>query len=280
MMKKYSLGLYEKSMPNSLTWLEKLQIAKDSGYDSVEISIDETDAKLERLYNFELAKEIKEAILEVDLPVKTMCLSGHRRFPLGSHDPKIREKSLDIFYRAVDLADYLGVRIIQLAGYDVYYEDSDSETVKWFHVNLAKGIEYAASKAIVCGFETMEIPFMNTIEKALNVCKQINNPYCVIYPDLGNITNAAIADNKNVLDDIKLGAGYMVAAHLKETKPGIFREVEFGDGHVDFEKGIKALWDNGVRFFGVEFWYSDKTDYRERLTHNRDYVKKYLDRME
>lgn len=279
-MKKYSLGLYEKSMPNSLSWLEKLQIAKDSGYDSVEISIDETDAKLERLYNFELAKEIKNAILAVGLPVKTMCLSGHRRFPLGSHDQNIRDKSLDIFYRAVDLADYLGVRIIQLAGYDVYYEESDAETVALFNQNLAKGIEYAASKAIVCGFETMEIPFMNTIEKALNVCKHINNPYCLIYPDLGNITNAAIADHKNVLDDIKMGAGYMVAAHLKETKPGIFREVEFGEGHVDFENGIKALWENGVRFFGVEFWYSDKTDYRERLTHNRDFVKKYLDRME
>lgn len=279
-MKKYSLGLYEKSMPNDLSWREKLQIAKDSGYDSVEISVDETDAKLERLYNYELAKEIKTAILEVGLPVKTMCLSGHRRFPLGSHDEQIREKSLDIFYRAVDLADYLGVRIIQLAGYDVYYEDSDVNTVAWFKQNLAKGIEYAASKAIVCGFETMEIPFMNTIEKALSICKYINNPYCVIYPDLGNITNAALADNKNVLDDIKMGAGYMVAAHLKETKPGIFREVEFGEGHVDFENGIKALWDNGVRFFGVEFWYSDKTDYRERLAHNRDFVKKYLDRME
>lgn len=279
-MKKYSLGLYEKSMPNSLTWVEKLQIAKDSGYDSVEISIDETDAKLERLYNFDLAREIKEAILSVGLPVKTMCLSGHRRFPLGSHDVAIREKSLDIFYRAVDLADYLGVKIIQLAGYDVYYENSDEDTVRWFMENLAKGIAYAASKAVVCGFETMEIPFMNTISKARVVCEKINSPYCLIYPDLGNITNAALTDNKDVLEDIKSGLGYMVAAHLKETKPGIFREVEFGEGHVDFENGISALWANGVRFYGVEFWYSDKTDYRERLLHNRNFVKKYLDRME
>ena len=29
-MKAYSLGLYEKSMPSDLTWMEKLQAAKDA----------------------------------------------------------------------------------------------------------------------------------------------------------------------------------------------------------------------------------------------------------
>ena len=34
-MKAYSLGLYEKSMPSELSWKEKLQAAKEAGYDSV-----------------------------------------------------------------------------------------------------------------------------------------------------------------------------------------------------------------------------------------------------
>ena len=48
-MKSYSLGLYEKAMPASLCWLEKLGLAKDAGYDYIEISIDETDEKLARI---------------------------------------------------------------------------------------------------------------------------------------------------------------------------------------------------------------------------------------
>ena len=44
-MKGYTLGLYEKAMPGSLTWKEKLLAAKSAGYDFVEISIDETDEK-------------------------------------------------------------------------------------------------------------------------------------------------------------------------------------------------------------------------------------------
>ena len=45
-MKAYTIGLYEKAMPKELTWKEKLEAAREAGYDFVEISIDETDEKL------------------------------------------------------------------------------------------------------------------------------------------------------------------------------------------------------------------------------------------
>ena len=277
-MSKYSVGLYEKAMPNHLSWVEKLTEAKEAGYDSVEISIDETDSKLERLYNPELQKEIKQAIETVGLPIRSMALSGHRKYPLGSHNQETRDKSLDIFFRAIDLADYLGVRIIQLAGYDVYYEESSEQSVKYFTENLPKGIEYASQKGVICAFETMETPFMNSVSKAMNFVNLVNNPYLQIYPDLGNITNSALSDPHDLYEDIASGKGHLVACHLKETQPNIFREVEFGEGHVDFENGVKALWEQGVRFFGCEFWYSDKTDYQERLRHNIRFVKEYLDK--
>ena len=41
--KAYRLGMYEKSMPKELSWQEKLTICKESGFDWLEISIDETD---------------------------------------------------------------------------------------------------------------------------------------------------------------------------------------------------------------------------------------------
>lgn len=48
-MDGYTLGLYEKSMPGSLSLPEKLAAAREAGYDCLEISIDETDEKLARL---------------------------------------------------------------------------------------------------------------------------------------------------------------------------------------------------------------------------------------
>lgn len=43
------LGLYEKATPKDIGWLERLEFAKKLGFDFVEMSIDETDARLARL---------------------------------------------------------------------------------------------------------------------------------------------------------------------------------------------------------------------------------------
>ena len=63
----YRLGLYEKSMPSDLTWKEKLIIAKESGFDYLEMSIDESDAKLSRLeWDEEQREEVRQAMRETD----------------------------------------------------------------------------------------------------------------------------------------------------------------------------------------------------------------------
>ena len=124
-------------MPNTLTWKEKLEAAKEAGYDFVEISIDETDDKLARLdWTKEERLELVKTMYDVGLPIRSMCLSGHRKYPLGSSDPATEARSLEIMEKAIQLADDLGVRIIQLAGYDVYYDESTPETVERFGRNL------------------------------------------------------------------------------------------------------------------------------------------------
>ena len=136
-MKAYSLGLYEKSMPSSLTWREKLQTAKQSGYDFLEISIDETDEKLARLDMTQEERAGLQSIMNgIGMPIRTMCLSGHRRYPLGSNDPDISSRGMEIMEKAIALAEDIGIRIIQLAGYDVYYEESSSQTTERFVENF------------------------------------------------------------------------------------------------------------------------------------------------
>lgn len=143
-MKGYTLGLYEKAMPGSLTWKEKLLAAKSAGYDFVEISIDETDEKLSRLeMTGQERLELVRLMAETGIPIRTMCLSGHRKYPLGSSDPQVCGRGMEIMQKAIQLADDLGVRIIQLAGYDVYYEESSLETKKRFLKNLKKAVNMA-----------------------------------------------------------------------------------------------------------------------------------------
>ncbi|WP_313577778.1 L-ribulose-5-phosphate 3-epimerase [Lacrimispora sp.] len=265
-MKTYTLGLYEKSMPAELSWKEKLEAAKNAGFDFLEMSIDETEEKLERLEMTEKERlELIKLTKDTGIPIGTMCLSGHRKYPLGSHDPEVKKKSIEIMSKAIALASDLGIRIIQLAGYDVYYEESDEETRRYFTDNLKKAAEMAASAGVVLAFETMETGFMNTVEKAMKYVKQVSSVYLNVYPDIGNITNAAFTNGTDVLEDLKLGSGRLAAMHLKETKPGIFREVPYGEGHVDFKKAIETAWKLGVRIYVAEFWYTGNSSWKEDL---------------
>ena len=277
-MRAYTLGLYEKAMPADLTWKEKLETAKAAGYDFVEISIDETDAKLSRLeWTKEERLELVKTMYEVGLPIRTMCLSGHRKYPIGSNDPTTCARGMEIMEKAIQLADDLGIRIIQLAGYDVYYEESTPETVERFGENLKKCERMAARAGIVLGFETMETEFMNTVEKSMKYVNLVNSPYLGVYPDMGNITNAAVTYGTDVLADIRTGLGHLDAVHLKETVPGVFREVPFGTGHVNFQAVIEETWKAGVRRYVTEMWYSGNTEWKKDLDQAVSMLRPILD---
>ena len=207
----YTLGLYEKAMPSGLSYAEKLSTAKECGFDFVELSVDETDEKLARLdYNVKERRELVRTMFDSGLFFRSICLSGHRKYPLGSMDSKTRERGMDIMKKAVDLANDLGIRIIQLAGYDVYYEEGSEGTRAYFVSNLLEAVEYAAKAGVLLGFETMETPFMDTVGKAMTYVKTVESPYLGVYPDLGNLTNAARLYGTKVTDDLESGRGHIV----------------------------------------------------------------------
>ena len=265
-MKKYTIGLYEKAMPGELSWEEKLKAAKAAGYDFIEISIDETDEKLARLdWSKEERLELVKAIYQVGIPIGTMCLSGHRRYPIGSENADICDKGMEIMEKAVTLAVDLGVRIIQLAGYDVFYEESTASTKKRFEENLKKAVSIAARAGVVLAFETMETEFMNTVKKAMFYVNQVNSIYLSVYPDCGNINNAAINYGTNVYEDLKSANGHIAAMHLKETVPGKFRDMMYGEGIVDFDQMIETAWGMGVRKYVTEFWYLGSKTWQQEL---------------
>lgn len=280
-MKAYSIGLYEKAMPKTMSWKEKLECARECGYDFVEISIDETDDKLARLeWSAEERLDLIRTMQETGIPLRSMCLSGHRKYPFGSSDPDVRRRSMEIMEKAIQLADDLGIRIIQLAGYDVYYEQGTAESERLFRENLKKATLMAASKGILLGFETMETEFMNTTEKAMKYVHIVDNPYLGVYPDSGNLTNAAVTYHTSVLDDLETGRDHIFALHLKETVPGKFREIPFLTGHVDFEAVIAKAWDLGIRRYVTEMWDVGNPTWKEDIKFACSSMSAILDKQE
>ena len=109
------------------------------------MSLDETDARLARLdWSPEQRLALVKAVAETGVRVPSMCLSAHRRFPLGSEDDAVRHQGLEIMRKAIRPAQDVGIRVIQLAGYDVYYQQANDETRRRFRDGLKQSVEMAS----------------------------------------------------------------------------------------------------------------------------------------
>jgi len=252
------IGIYEKALPAGLDWPGLLEAARRAGYDYLEMSVDESDARLARTaWTPAQKREFARAVNDAGLPVRSMCLSGHRRFPFGSQDPAVRERARAIMRGAIDLAADTGIRTIQLAGYDVYYEPSTPDSLARFEDGLRWAADLAGQSQVMLAMEIMDTRLMSSITRWQAYARAIPSPWFQVYPDLGNLS----AWGNDVPAELKAGMGRIVAIHLKDTLavgpdfPGQFREVPFGTGCVDFVAAFRALAALGYRgCYLVEMW--------------------------
>ncbi|TDO22150.1 L-ribulose-5-phosphate 3-epimerase [Mycoplasma testudineum] len=247
------VGIYEKAINNKFSIEQKIDIAKSAGYDFIEFSIDESDERFKRLdWDYEKLTSVKKILLDKNFEFNSMTLSTHRKYPFGSNDKKIRDKAKYIIENAIRVAKVLGIKIIQLATYDIYYENPHPDSLKYFLQGIKYASELAKKESIILAFETMDTHFGSTVTRCLNIIKSVNNPpFLYVYPDLGNLNQFS----NDVETEIKYGANHIVAYHVKDTKPGIFRDIEFGQGTVDFVKSFKIIQE--TKFTGpflIEMW--------------------------
>ncbi len=260
-----TLGIYEKALPKDISWLERLQMAKKAGFSYVEISVDETDERIARLdWTKQKRLDIIKAKLDQDIGIHSMCLSAHRRFAFGSQDKNNEAKAKEIMLKAIDLAYDLGIRNIQLAGYDVYpdYELQSTVTKEQFINNLQWAVRQAAEAQVMLSMEIMDTPFMSTLSRWQEYDHLIRSPWFTVYPDIGNVS----AWNADVKSEFAKTIDKITAIHLKDTiavtldAPGKFRDIPFGEGCVNFLEFFKILKKLNYRgSFVLEQW-SEKSD--------------------
>jgi hexulose-6-phosphate isomerase len=270
------IGIYEKALPKDLSWAERFTAARDSGYDFLELSVDETPERMARL-DWSLAERLQffRVSRELGVPVPSMCLSAHRKLPFGSADAVVRAKAAELMEKAIRFACDTGIRVIQLAGYDVYYEPTTRESRERYYEGMARALEIAARHQVTLGLEIMDTSFQNSIAKFLALKERHASPWLMVYPDLGNLT----AWGNDVPRELSAGIGHIVGVHVKETRPvgpgfpGAFRDVPFGEGTVDFVDCFKTLHELGYAGpFLVEMWTEKAADPLREITLARQWV--------
>nr|WP_325186056.1 L-ribulose-5-phosphate 3-epimerase [uncultured Oscillibacter sp.] len=273
MLGNHLLGLYEKALPPEMDWRRRLEAARDLGFDFLEISIDETDERLARLDT--PGTELHQAIRASGIYPHSICLSAHRRFPFGSADPAVRARAREIIEKAVLFAREFGVRVIQLAGYDVYYEPSTDESLRLFQEGLQYACRLAEQYQVMLAMEIMDTELMSSITRYHRWKARLPSPWLMVYPDLGNLS----AWGNDTLGELRSAAGEIVAVHVKDTlavtpeHAGTFKGVPFGSGCVDFSACFRQLESQGYHGpYMVEMWHKPGQDWERNISSALAYI--------
>jgi L-ribulose-5-phosphate 3-epimerase len=272
--KRLPIGIYEKALPSFVSWQKCLETARAAGFDFVEMSVDESDERLTRLdWNTEQRRLLRNAAAETGIPVLTMCLSGHRKYALGSASGQTRTRALDILRKAVDLASDTGIRIIQIAGYYVYYEPHTEDSRHRYEDGLAQGLEWAANAGVMLALENVDGDDVMSVSSAMPFVERFNSPWFQIYPDIGNLGEHGL----DVCAELERGRGHFVGVHVKDTRPGEPRRVPFGQGVVPFVPAFRKLAE--MNFTGpvmLEMWNDNSPDSMRIVEQARAWVLKRM----
>ena len=269
-MTQLPIGIYEKALPFNVDWHQRLSVAKEQGFDFVEISIDESEERRARLdWTASERAILRHAIMQSGVPLTTLCLSAHRKFPYGSADAATRAEAQRIMERAVEFAVDVGVRVIQLAGYYVYYEPHLPDSRQRYRDGLWDGLQVASKAGVTLALENVDGDDVMSVTRAMEFVNDFNSPYFQIYPDIGNLAEHEL----DVCAELELGKGHLVGLHVKDAVPGSPRRVPFGEGTTPFVAAFAKLAE--MQFSGpilLEMWNDDSPDSLRIVREAREWV--------
>ena len=260
-MFKQLFGIYEKALPREWPLSKKLSTGKELGFDYFELSTDESEAFQARVRMDRAGRaEIRRAVEEFEMPIYTMCLSGTRNCPIGSKDPDLRKKGMDLSYDAIHFAADIGIRIIQPMAYDNYYGTRDAATYSLFRENLGELTKEAASCGVMLALENVDIETMDNLEKGLSIIRAVGSPWLQIYPDIANLYATGMG-NEAAAAQYRLAKEHIVASHVKDTVVGTVRDIPFGKGEVDFDLFFRMIREENIHGpFTLEMWAQNYED--------------------
>lgn len=261
-MYSYSLGLYEKAMPDDLSLTQKLLLTRELGYDYMEFCVDLDPRRRARLdWSRQERRELVSFLLSEGLRLTTLSLSALRASPLGASEESAA-RFLNTLERGAELACDLGAQVMLFNGYDIYDAPSTAETRDRFRHYLPQAANLAAKRGVVLGIENAEREVMDSVAKVAAYVREVDSPYLRVYGDVANTANAVGGDVEAAMADLEQGRGLLAAIHLKDSLPGEYRFTPYGAGHVDFPRSVAKCRELGVAIFTAELFQRPDVDYR------------------
>jgi L-ribulose-5-phosphate 3-epimerase len=104
---KKSINLWAFPYPERMTLKECLQLAKDAGFDGIELNYD-LDNDLSPRSDAKKYQEIRKTAEQIGIAISGLCSFLYWPYPLTSNDPKIRARSMELANLMLHAAHDLG----------------------------------------------------------------------------------------------------------------------------------------------------------------------------
>ncbi|WP_058235278.1 L-ribulose-5-phosphate 3-epimerase [Devriesea agamarum] len=269
-----SLGIYEKALRHTGDWDAFFADARDAGFSFVDLSVDESPERRERLtWPSAERRVLRDTARRYGIQIGGLCLSVHRAVGPGSADPAVRAEAARIFRDGIDLCQDLGIPVLQVAGYYAYYEQPDPDQRARYIETLAQAVPHAARAGVLLGIENVDGNDVTSISGAMEIVRDIDSPWLQLYPDIGNIAEQQL----DTRDELRAGRGHMLALHVKDVLVGEPRRIPFGQGVADFPTAFDELarqqWSGRIM---LEMWNDDAPDSAAISARSRELIAGWL----
>jgi L-ribulose-5-phosphate 3-epimerase len=225
-------------------WQAEFNIAKELGFNQIEFILDYNDFEKNPLMSKHGIKEIKEAIGESGVEVKSICADYFMEAPFHSDHQK---KSENILKRLIKNVKNLGIVDIVIPCVDQSTLKNEKD-FKMFVKSIKKALPLAEKYGININFETDLNP-----KRFKELLRRFDSKNIKVNYDIGN--SASLGYNPK--EEFKAYGAYISDLHIKDrVLDG--GSVQLGSGNADFKTVFQLL--NKYKFNGNIIMQAAKAD--------------------
>ena len=238
-MNKLGMNLFVWTMTMNEDLSATFGLLKQTGFDFVEVPINEPDTTPARLEKWQ---RLGQQLADLNLGVQACTICGPE-YSLISPDATIRQAGINYLKHVVDCAAAAGAKILMgplYAGFKTFTgKPATTEEWDWSVTGMRAVAEHAQTKGV-----TLAIEYLNRFETYLLTCtddviryiEAVDHPHCRAAFD----TFHANMEEKNIARAIRKIAPYLVHVQVSEND----RSTP-GQGHIDFDSVFATLAEVG-----------------------------------
>lgn len=269
MMKK---GINIWSFPEGSPLQDCLAIAKDAGFDGIELSLNET-GYLSLSTSEEDARKLREQVLDAGLEIAGLATGLYWSHSMTSESADERSKAVEICRKQLELAATLGTDTILvipgavgvdfIPGYPVVDYDKAYDRALEAITSLA-GEAQAAGVSI--GIENVWNKFLLSPLELRAFIDTVGSPYVGAYLDIGNVVHAGYPEQW-----VKILGHRIKRVHLKDYRRqagGLHGFVDLLAGDTDYPAVMAALRKTGYDGYVTAEMIPAYTHHPEQIIYN------------